>query len=215
MAVKLKVPDVPEDLNLESIATSYRELDAVEKLAKSRKEKLRPLFLLAMTDAVGDLREPEEINFTLGPEDLDVHRGDVRAWAAHEYPTFRVERFSTADGIEYEVWLEEVLDLAKYEFEVEGFKFGRTVRMEGAEFKADEFEEWLEQDGDLEEEIWTALSGCIEPEEQRILHFKEDQAIEVMGKYPETMPIFQRFSFTGTPKVQLLPIKEAKEESEA
>lgn len=214
MALNFAVPEIPEDLSLESIATSYRELDAVEKLAKKRKDKLRPLFLASMTDTVSDTRPPEEINFTLGPEDLDVHRGDVRAWAAHEYPTFRVERFSTADGEEYEVWLEEILDLAKYEFEVEGFKFGRTVRMEGAEFKADEFEAWLEEEGDLEEDVWAALSQCIEPEEQRILHFKEERAIEVMGEFPETMPIFQRFSFTGTPKVQLLPIKEIKAESE-
>lgn len=200
---------------LEEIAEFLHSADTDEKEAKAAKEKLRPIFFDLISEVVR-----EEIPLARKTVRVDDPNMDPKDWVAFNEPTMRIVAIQPdKDG--WEATLEENESLVKFEFEVGGYKFGRTIRMEGKDFKAEALYEALRSDDEedlaifdgIEDEVIDKLGEVVQEREVVIYEVNENLAMKVMTEHPETMAVFQRFMFPGTPKPALMPIKAVKEKS--
>lgn len=207
---------------LEEIAAFLHDADIEEKEAKARKEKIRPAFFALISEVVRD-----EIPLARKTVRVDDPNIDPEEWRAFNEPAWRIVAINPdADG--FDLTLEENEDLVKFEFEVGGFKFGRTIRMEGKDFKAEAFYEAIakarlnqnmgKHDDPLLEmfdnDVLNHLEVVVSKKQVPVYEVDEDKALELMTEYPETVAFFQQFMFPGTPKPALMPIKKSKEKNE-
>lgn len=206
---------------LEEIAVWLHDADLDEKEAKARKEKIRPAFLALISEVVR-----EEIPLARKTVRVDDPNIDPEDWRAFNEPAWRIVAV-TPDADGYDLTLEENEDLVKYEFEVGGFKFGRQIRMEGKDFKAEAFYNEIVKaqmasnmgkEHPLLEmfslEVLNHLEVVVSKKQVPVYEVDEDKALELMTEYPETVAFFQQFMFPGTPKPALMPIKQLKEKNE-
>lgn len=205
---------------LDEIATLLHEADIAEKEAKERKSGLRPAFFALISEVVR-----EEIPLARKKERVDDPMTDLEEWRAFNHPTWRIVGIEP-DANGYDVTLEENEDLVKFEFEVGGYKFGRTIRMEGRDFKAEGFHAELQKARlaqktnkdhpllDLSDEVLNHLEVVVTKKMVPTFEVDEKKATEIMAEYPETMTFFQKYLFPGTPNPALMPIKQTKTEDE-
>jgi hypothetical protein len=202
---------------LYELAKSYGKADAEEKEAAKVKTQVKGPMLELMTAVVRDevelLRQVVTVtNDTLAPFDWDYEK-----WAAREYPEWRVVGI-LPDAEQAVITLEENETLKKFEFTVDGKRYGRTIAMVGAEFLAKEMWEFLDADEDegvlIDDDVYHAALDTIKVETHTTYTLDEDKAEAAIAKYPELLWMFQKYSTPGTPQVRLLPIKVAKEEDE-
>lgn len=200
---------------LYEIAEFLREADQDEKDGKARKEKLRGAFFELISEIVR-----EEI--PLATQSVEIEMGkdfDPEAWCRREYPEWRVVAVQpTPDGTAV-ITIEENEDFKKFEFVYDGFKFGRTIRMDGKGFDAQRFYEDITESKFLEwylaedpDELLEILDGVVYKQVVYEYVFDEAKAQQVMADHPETVAIFQRYLNPGTPKPTLLPIKPVKDQ---
>lgn len=200
---------------LYEIAELLREADEVEKEAKARKSEVRGPFLDLISEVVR-----EEIPLATKTVTVEIDPDvafDAREWQRREYPEWEVIAVQPeADGdgpaTRVKITIRESDEFKKFEFVHNGFKFGRTVRMDGAGFDAEGF--YNEVDGvlaDPEDEVGHAMLNCVKTKTVTVYEFDEAKAVKVMADHPETVTVFQKYIIPGTPKVALLPIKAVKE----
>ena len=213
---------------LEEIALLLQEADSEEKAHKREKELLRGPFFDLISEIVR-----EEIPLARKTETVQVDEDfDPERWRAFNYPDWRIVAMQPeSDGegaaTRMQITVEENEELKKYEFVANGFKFGRTIRMEGRDFKAESFYKEIqaarlnERMGKhdhpllaLGDDVLNHLEVVVTKELVPTFKVDEDKAIEIMAEYPETVALFQKYTFPGTPKPALLPIKKAKNEDE-
>lgn len=197
---------------LEEIAELLREADQTEKEAKAQKEQARGPFFELISEVV---REEVPLARKTVTVDLDADF-DVEVWRSFNYPEWRVVAFTPEADEEgpatrAKITVEENEDFKKFEFVVNGFKFGRTIRMEGKEFKAESFQGAVKADTTLDKKVKTLLNKVVTKKLVPVFEVDEDKAVAIMAEYPETVALFQQFMFPGTPKPALLPIKKAKD----
>lgn len=216
LAEAAEMEEIDEDAHLlDTLARDYREWDTQEKQAKKEKETLRGPFMAAMTAQVMQERKPQKEIVTVTADEVEPH-GDIRSWASFHYPGHIAVNLAF-DGKAWTVILEENLELTKYEFELDGYKFGRSVSMIGAEFKVKDFDEWLnsmEAEEAYSEETLDALANCVIEKQVVTYDFDEKRARELLAKNPELQSVFSRFSYQGKPQVKFLPVTKAKTEEQ-
>lgn len=205
---------------LEEIAALLHDADIQEKEGKAMKEQIRPAFFDLISEVVR-----EEIPLARRIERVDDPNVDPEEWRAFNFPAWRIAAIQP-DENGYDVTLEENEGLVKFEFEVGGYKFGRTIRMEGRDFKAESFHEELRRARlaqkkndehpllELGDEVLNHLEVVVTKEMVPTYKVDEDKAVEIMADYPETVALFQKYMFPGTPKPALMPIKQAKTKEE-
>lgn len=203
---------------LYEIAEVLREASENEKKFKALKEEVRAPFFELISEIVR-----EEIPLARQTVDVEVDNNfDPQVWRAQNYPEWRIVALNQEQPGVMQITLEENEAFKKYTFIHNGFRYGRTTRMEGAGFDAEGFAKEVEvQEGQAE---WNdqrpsgmveALASCVKTEVVTTYTLDEAKAMKVMAEYPETVALFQQFTNPGTPKPALLPIKMAKEEDEA
>ncbi len=199
---------------LYEIAVVYGDADLAEKDAKKTKDAIKGPMLELMSEVVREEIPLARQVITVTNEEAEPFGYDYEKWCAKEFPEWRVVAIQPSEG-QAEVTIEERDDLKKFEFVVDGKKYGRTVAMVGAEFDAAGFCTWLEvysKDAGISEEAFEAAFNSVKEEIVVTFTLDEDAAEQVIADYPELLPIYQQHSNPGTPQVRLIPIKAVKEE---
>ena len=201
---------------IEDYAKAYRALDAQEKAAKKAKEDLRGPFFALMTQQVRQEEELQKEILEVPNEEVARFNNDPREWCLFYYPTYTVENLAF-DGKIWKIVLQENPELKPLEFEVDGYKLGRSISLVGAEFKIDEFDRWIgseEAEERFDEATLDALADCVIEVREPTYSFDEDTARDLIAEKPELIDVFQRFSYAGKPQVKFLPVTKAKTEEE-
>lgn len=201
---------------LEEIAGILREADEAEKAAKELKDEVKGPFFDLISEVVR-----EEVLLARRTEVVEIgdDEFDPEAWRKLNFPLHNIVGISFEGSSEAatkaHITLEESDQFKKYEFTVGGYKFGRTVRMDGKGFMVDKFAHTL---ADKERKIPAALrKKLLSTVSERMVivrEFDEAKAQELMAEHPETVALFQEFINPGVPKIALLPIKAIKEPEE-
>lgn len=202
-----------DEAELYLMAENYRRAQEEAKIAEEKKATARNDFMGILSTVAYERLTPEIQVVDIHIDDMDQFKGDARAWAAWQYPEYVIENIVTVDGENYTITLLENLELKKYEFTYNGFKYGRTLSLKGADFDAEQFWAAIPSSG-LEPDIQDALEDVILEETRVIYSLDEKAAVDLMAECPETVPLFQKFSFRGKPQVSLLPITKVKTEQE-
>lgn len=214
--VKQQLPIDPlEELSpeqeLQQWARTYQKADSAEKNAKTLKDDARKNLMRLMT-AMELSRPLHSLDLKVDIEELEAFDYDPKKWVAFHYPEHNLVSF-TNDEENYHIVVEENPELTKYEFNVDGYRFGRTLRKTGASFDIEAFTNSIEQQADLfQDEALNALDQCITEETTVVQHFNEAKAHEIMQEWPETVRFFQRHTYSGKPAVQMLPVVPAGED---
>lgn len=194
------------------IAEALQEADRMEKEGKLAKENVRGPFFELISEVVREEVPLQRQTVTVEPN----AEFEVEEWRAKEYPEWRVIAINgSADGME--IILEEDERYKKYEFNHNGFRFGRTIRMEGKGFEAEDFYNEVNEGlgGDSEgDELGLELLSCVTKQEVITYSVDEKKLAKLMAENPEVVPFVQKFINPGVPTPALLPIKKAKEEDE-
>lgn len=194
---------------LYELAEILRAADEAEKEAKDAKAEVRGPFFELISEVVRDEIPLARKNITVTmDEDFDPED-----WRKREFPEWRIAAIQpNADGTAV-ITVEENEEFKKFEFVHDGFKFGRTIRREGAGFDAEGFYDEVSRaaaelgdSGDTDD-----LLSCIKVKTVTVYELDEAKATQIMADQPETVVIFQKYTNPGTPKVALLPIKAIKE----
>jgi hypothetical protein len=183
---------------LAELSRAYLEADREEKAAKAQKEVLRGPIMELISEVVRE--EVPLATKTVAIPRGEMHsafEGDVRKWAALRYPEWTVESV-TVNEAAYEVSLQESDQLARYEFEVDGFKFGRTVSKAAPEVDADA----LREDPDFVE-LGAAAEDLIV--ETTTYDLDGKKASRFLLANPESGPVFSRHTRPGQVSARLLP----------
>lgn len=198
---------------LNEIAELLHDADMREKEAKAEKETVRGPFFDLISEVVRE--EIPLARKTVIVEIDPTAAFNSESWRAFHYPTWNVVAIQpeSDDGgaaTRMVVTLEESDQHKKFEFEHGGYKFGRTIRMEGKSFSA----EGLFKDvhsTKFPEGIRTLLSNIVTEKKVTTYEVDEDQALKLMAEHPEVVAILQGYMFPGRPTPALIPIKAVKE----
>ena len=196
---------------LNEIAEVLRQASEKEKEFKALKEEVRGPFFELISEIVREEIPLATLVVFVPNEDTF----DIRTWAALNYPEYRVisvDAVEDQDGMN--ITLQENEIFKKFEFNHDGFKYGRTIRMKGAGFDAEGFYKMLGSDLDLDHELALKLAEAVTKQTVVTYEVDEAKALEVMADYPETVVWFQKYQRPGTPEVALLPIRPVKEGEE-
>lgn len=215
---ELAIEEELEDLlsareELEEFAQDYASADRQEKDWKKTKESLRGPFLDLMSEVVRNEVLLARRNETVSNAELERVGGDYEIWRARNFPEWTIVGIAPeAEGAT--VTLEENDALKKFEFTVGGFKFGRTFKMVGSEFRAEAFLDEVAKRDDIKRPLLHDLLATVKSEVVTVYTFDEKAAEKLMGEHPETVAIFQEYIDPGKPQVALLPITAVKETEE-
>lgn len=221
---KFKEPEeVSQELSardeLYELANSYRRADVKEKDSKKAKESIKGPMLELMTDVVREEIPLARETHVISDDEVALFDYDWKKWCERNYPEWRVVNLAAMmadDPGTMAVTIEENEDLKKFEFVVDGFKYGRTIAMVEAQFFAEAFYNEIANDEEAivveSDEAAEAAMACIKVATVVTYTLDEDAAEAAIADYPELVPIFQRHSTLGKPQVRLIPIKAAKEE---
>lgn len=194
---------------LQEVAEALREADVTEKAAKVLKDQIRPAFFELISEVVRETVPLARQVITVTDEELERFNFDHNDWCAYNYPEWRVVAVEGKKG-ESLVAIEENDALKKFEFEYDGFKYGRTFKLMNKFFDAEAF--LKEVNDEIEDDdLHDALLEVVEAEVVTTYSFDETKATKLMADYPETVVLFQKYLFPGTPSPALLPIKPVKE----
>lgn len=215
---KIDVPVDPLDLEdalsareeLEQVAREYQTNDAQEKSAKKEKENLRPALLDLMSEVVRDEIPLARRTEVVKDEELERSQGDFETWRARNFPEWTIVGVEPKKG-EATVVLEENDALKKFEFQSGGFKFGRTFKMVGGDFRSKDFLDEVAKRDDIKRDVLGQLLKTVKTEVVTTYEFDEKAATALMEAHPETVAIFQEYTDPGKPQVSLLPISVVKE----
>lgn len=186
---------------LAELAEAYREADEQEKQAKAVKDQLKgPMFEL-MSEVVMDEVPLARKTIRISVDDMtDLYEDEFESWRAHNYPTWVIVSIQTdADG--YNIEIEESPFFMKYEFVVDGYKFGRTITTPTPTFDAERF---VKENPDLKK--------LVNEETKIIYSLDERKASKYMAENPSSKNIFEKYVDTGQPSVKMIPIKQVIEE---
>jgi len=180
---------------LYEIARQLEWCDQEEKHYKELKEKVRPAFLDLITEVVVD-----EIPLATKVVQVDNDtKGELESWRLANYPDWLItDTVQNDDG--WDVVLEEDPKLKKFEFVVDGKKFGRTVATPTPSFDAERF--W-EAEEDLRDDLIETVT---------VYKLNETKAAKLMAEKPEMKDIFEKYIKRSAPSVRLLPIRPVEEE---
>lgn len=192
------------------IAEALQEADRMEKEGKLAKENVRGPFFELISEVVREEVPLQRQTVEVEPDE----NFEIEEWRAKEYPEWRVVAIDGhPEGMS--ILLEEDERYKKYEFVHNGWRFGRTTRMEGKGFEAEDFFNEVSDGlgGDSEgDELGLELLSCVTKHEVVTYEVNEKKLTKLMAENPEIVPFVQKFINPGIPKPALLPIKEAKEE---
>ncbi len=181
---------------LEEVAEALRDADEREKAAKKEKEDLRTVFFDLITEVV-----TEEV--PLASKAIKVTPDtDIDQWMLLNHLGWVVVNTIPEEDM-IVVYLQEDPSLIKFEIEVGGYKFGRTVQVGTPDFDIDGFV--TEVRGTDYEEVL---------EEETVYSVSEVKAQRLLADHPEVQTIFERFTKPKPPRPMLLPIREVKEYEE-
>jgi hypothetical protein len=189
---------------LEELAEAYLEADKAEKEAKSSKDLLRGPILELISEVVRDEVPLAEKKVTVPRVEVDdPHGGDIRAWALMNYPAWTVESVEATDEA-YTVTLRESDELARFEFVVDGFKWGRTVA---------HYDPQLDVDALREDPDFQALDGAEYVIVEKTYYELDDKAAAALLKRePASAVVFARHTTPGRVQPRLLPFSRVEEE---
>lgn len=207
----VEVEELTAREELEEFAAEYHAADIQEKGAKSSKEVLRPALLELMTEVVRDEVPLARRNEIVTDEELERADGDYEKWVARNFPEWTLVGLQAEEG-QATITLEETDYLKKFEFQVGGFKFGRTMKMTGGNFRAQEFLAEVALREDIKRPVLGELLATVKSEIVTVYTFDEKAAQKLMAERPETVAIFQEYIDPGKAQVSLLPIRAIKEE---
>lgn len=200
---------------LYELAKTYGKADAEEKDAKKAKERTKGPMLELMTAVVREEIPLARETVIVTDDDAVLFEWDWRKWCERHYPEWRVVNIEPAEG-QTSITIEENEALKKFEFVVDGKKYGRIVAMVESEFFAEEFYKTISEDEEAivieSDEAAEAALRCINVNTITTYTLDEEAAEAAIADYPELVPVFQRFSTLGKPQVRLIPIKVVKEE---
>lgn len=173
----------------------------MEKVAKAAKEQLRaPLFEL-MTEVVMEEIPLSRKKVVVSNDELaDLYGFEFEDWKAHNYPTWSIVGISAADDDNTIIEIEENPYYMKYEFEVGGFKYGRTTQTPTPTFDA----EGLVKDH-------PELAELVEEETKIVYTLNDLKASRYMAEHPESKKVFEKYVKVGVPTVKMIPIREVTE----
>jgi len=199
-------PAVTAKEELLELSSMYREADEKEKAAKKQKEALRGPIMDLISEAVRDEVPLATKVVTVPQDDINLaYDGDIRKWAALKYPEWTVENIvPEPDGLNYSITIRENDALVKYEFSVDGYKFGRTVQHGSPTVDA----EGLHGD-----EEFSALGAEDVVQEVVIYELDESKAARFLASHPESAAVFARHTRPGAVTAKLLPFKAMKEDA--
>lgn len=200
---------------LMEVAEEYRLADETEKKAKGEKDTLKPAYLDLITEVVTEEVELAQKSVTVTNEEVEDF-GGLDAWMMHEHPGW-VVLIETLNEGQWELLITENAKLVKYEFVTpEGYKMGRTVRMVGETFETErlykDMAEAMTKD-QISRPLGAEIMDCITTEIVTTYSLDAKKAKKLMETHPQTVPIFQKYAFPGTPQVAVLPIKLARTDS--
>ena len=210
---------VPDEVQISAreelyeIAEVLREADSTEKQAKKLKDEVRGPFIQLISEVVRE-EVPLAREVVTVPLEEVMRFEHPEAWVAFNHPGWRLVGLSTEDGHDYVVTIEENEDFKKFEFVVNGFKYGRTVRMKNKSFDAEAFAKFVKETDEVDDTLRAAMLDTVAAKIVTVYDFDEAKAVELMADKPETVAVFQRFINPGTPEISLLPIKAVKEQPE-
>lgn len=198
---------------LEEIGEVLREADEAEKAAKTLKDDVKGPFFELISEVVR-----EEVALATKVVTVELPEGedfDSERWRAYNEPLWNIVGIQPeADGkgpaTRFVITLEESDQFKKFEFVVNGYKMGRSIRMDGKGFDVEDFLAAVKE-RKLPAATKKALLSTVSMKPIVVYDFDEAQATALMAEQPETVAIFQEFINPGTPKAALLPIKEVKE----
>lgn len=197
---------------LNEIAEALQEADRMEKEGKLAKDQVKPAFFELISEVVREEVPLQRQIVNVEPE-ADF---DIEEWRAKNFPEWRVVAINGGpEGME--IILEENESFKKFEFVHNGFRFGRTIRMEGKGFEAEDFYNEINEalSGDEETDaLALELLSCVEREEIVTWSVDEKKLEKLMAENSEVVPLIMKYLNPGVPKPALLPIKKAKEEDE-
>ena len=176
---------------LAELAEAYRQADEAEKAEKKLKEQLYPAIMELITDVVKE-------TIPLAQKKVkwdDPERREVDSWLEIHHPGWRfVESVSTD-----EILIEEDPELMKFEFDVEGYKFGRTVSHGAPSFDIKGF---IDNEPELEDLVEETITYSLD----------EKKAASYLAEHPDSQTVFERYTVPGKVTPKLLPIRPIKEE---
>ncbi len=204
---------------LEEIAAVLREADETEKEAKKLKDEVRGPFFDLISEVVR-----EEVPLAREIVTVELHDSsdafNSETWRRYNYPLHNIVAIQPeSDGegaaTRMVVTLEESDQYKKYEFVADGYKFGRSIRMEGKGFEAESFISEIKA-RKLPAALKKKLLALVKEEVVTVTNYLVDEAgiTALMAEDPSTVAVFQEFINPGTPKAALIPIKAVKEQEE-
>lgn len=204
---------------LYEIAELLHDADVREKGAKAEKEAVRGPFFDLISEIIREEVPLARKTVTVElPPIEEVRYFDQEEWRKFHYPEWSIVAIQPESDDEggpatrHKITLEENDQFKKFEFVHGGFRFGRTIRMEGKDFKAADFwKDMKKADKTLDAKLKKALQTVVAEKIVTVYEVDEAKAMQLMADHPETVAIFQKYMFPGTPKPALLPIKEVKE----
>jgi hypothetical protein len=191
---------------LVELSSMYLEADRQEKEGKERKALLRGPILDLMSEAVRDEIPLATKTVDLPKEEIDtVFGGDVRKWLALKYPEWQLMNVEVLVETNYlRLTIQEDDALVKYEFSVDGQKFGRTVQHSAPSVDAEALRD---------DEEFSALPAEDVVVEVKTYELDEKAAARFLSAHPESAPIFARHTRPGAVTAKLLPFKPMKEDA--
>lgn len=201
---------------LYEIAEIYGDADWQEKTAKATKDRVKGPMLELMSEVVREEIPLARQVIEVTNEEASRYDYDYEKWAASQWPEWRVVGILPTHDELAEITLEENDALKKFEFVVNGKKYGRTIAMVGADFDAEGFYTSLQatsaEEFDLDPDAIVAALDTVTKEVVTVYTFNEKAAQKVIAEHPEMLPYFEEFTSIGVPQVRMIPIKEVKEE---
>lgn len=188
---------------LHELAAAYLEADRAEKEAKASKDLLRGPVLELMSEVVREEVPLAEKKVRVARREVDdPHGGDIREWARLNWPSWTVEQVEATED-EYVVTLRESDELARFEFVVDGYKWGRTVVNYDPQLDVDA----LRADPDFQ-----ALGAENVIVERTYYELDDKAATKLLRDKPESAIVFARYTTPGKVASKFLPFSKAEEE---
>lgn len=198
---------------LQEFATLLREGDEQMKAGEALKESAKQPFLELISEVVrSEVPLVREVKLVQNTE-LERFGYDYDKWAAAKYPTWTVVAVEVGEpNVSTNIAIEESDKYKKYEFEFDGYKFGRTTAMKGKSFDTDGFLDAIKELKPLA--LRKKLQALVTEETVVVKKFNEAKATKLMADDSEAVAYIQDFINEGVPEVRLLPIKPVKETEE-
>lgn len=188
---------------LAEVAQEYRKNNEIKSAAEKNVEKFKEAFLDLVTEVV-------EEEMSLPILTLPMPDEDLATWIKREYPGYVLV---SKDDESMTVFIKEDPKLVKYEFEADGFRFGRTVAKVGASFNSsglfDAIQEIAKTEGD---EAVNAILDCFTEKTITVQEYDEKKAAEAKLQHPALVYWFEKFTNPGSLQVRMMPVKAVKQE---